>query len=190
MANQKLLKKVAPVVLSAAMVMTSMPAAAMAADFSDSDVVADTVEAEETQESEADVEVDTEDPADVEDVDVTEDNASDAEEPAEETESDEEALFTSETSDEEFSDQVSAEQTEGEAYVLMNIPYDDFYKAELKNNDVKVDAFTSATLNKSRTAGMMNGNSAYHTDVEGTNLAGVTFPVKVSDLALLKDRKR
>lgn len=32
MANQKLLKKVAPVVLSAAMVMTSMPAAAMAAD--------------------------------------------------------------------------------------------------------------------------------------------------------------
>ena len=190
MANQKLLKKVAPVVLSAAMVMTSMPAAAMAADFSDSDVVADTVEAEETQESEADVEVDTEDPADVEDIDVTEDNASDAEEPAEETESDEEALFTSETSDEEFSDQVSAEQTEGEAYVLMNIPYDDFYKAELKNNDVKVDAFTSATLNKSRTAGMMNGNSAYHTDVEGTNLAGVTFPVKVSDLALLKDQKK
>ena len=190
MANQKLLKKVAPVVLSAAMVMTSMPAAAMAADFSDSDVVADTVEAEETQESEADVEVDTEDPADVEDVDVTEDNASDAEEPAEETESDEEALFTSETSNEEFSDQVSAEQTEGEAYVLMNIPYDDFYKAELKNNDVKVDAFTSAKLNKSRTAGMMNGNSAYHTDVEGTNLAGVTFPVKVSDLALLKDQKK
>ena len=190
MANQKLLKKVAPVVLSAAMVMTSMPAAAMAADFSDSDVVADTVEAEETQESEADVEVDTEEPADIEDVDVTEDNASDAEEPAEETESDEEALFTSETSDEEFSDQVSAEQTEGEAYVLMNIPYDDFYKAELKNNDVKVDAFTSATLNKSRTAGMMNGNSAYHTDVEGTNLAGVTFPVKVSDLALLKDQKK
>lgn len=190
MANQKLLKKVAPVVLSAAMVMTSMPAAAMAADFSDSDVVADTVEAEETQESEADVEVDTEDSADIEDVDVTEDNASDAEEPTEETASDEEALFTSETSDEEFSDQVSAEQTEGEAYVLMNIPYDDFYKAELRNNDVKVDAFTSATLNKSRTAGMMNGNSAYHTDVEGTNLAGVTFPVKVSDLALLKDQKK
>ena len=190
MANQKLLKKVAPVVLSAAMVMTSMPAAAMAADFSDSDVVADTVEAEETQESEADIEVDTEDPADVEDVDVTEDNSSDAEEPTEENASDEEALFTSETSDEEFSDQVSAEQTEGEAYVLMNIPYDDFYKAELRNNDVKVDAFTSATLNKSRTAGMMNGNSAYHTDVEGTNLAGVTFPVKVSDLALLKDQKK
>ena len=41
MANQKLLKKVAPVVLSAAMVMTSMPAAAMAADLVDSVVFPD-----------------------------------------------------------------------------------------------------------------------------------------------------
>lgn len=90
----------------------------MAADFFRQRCGCDTVEAEETQESEADVEVDTEDSADIEDVDVTEDNASDAEEPTEETASDEEALFTSETSDEEFSDQVSAEQTEGEAYVL------------------------------------------------------------------------
>ena len=102
----------------------------------------------------------------------------------------EEDLFSSEVTEDEFSDQAGDDQTTGEAYVLMNIPYDDFYKAELKNNDVKVDAFTSATLNKSRTAGMMNGNSAYHTDVEGTNLAGVTFPVKVSDLALLKDQKK
>ena len=45
-------------------------------------------------------------------------------------------------------DAFSAETQQGETYVLMNIPYDDFYKAELKNNDVKVDAFTSATLNK------------------------------------------
>ena len=63
-------------------------------------------------------------------------------------------------------------------------------KAELKNNDVKVDAFTSATLNKSRTAGMMNGNSAYHVDSNGTDVTGVTFPVKVSDLSLLKDQKQ
>ena len=34
-----------------------------------------------------------------------------------------------------------------ETYVLMNIPYDQFYKADV-NNDVKVDAFTSATKNK------------------------------------------
>lgn len=38
MANQKLMKKVAPVVLSAAVVMTSMPATAFAADFSDTEV--------------------------------------------------------------------------------------------------------------------------------------------------------
>ena len=52
MANQKLLKKVAPVVLSAAMAMTSMPTVAMAADFSDSDVVSDAVEVEETPDAE------------------------------------------------------------------------------------------------------------------------------------------
>ncbi len=62
--------------------------------------------------------------------------------------------------------------------MLMNIPYDDFYKAELKNNDVKVDAFTSATLNKSRTAGMMNENSAYHVDPNGTDVTGCYFPCK------------
>ena len=188
MANQKLLKKVAPVVLSAAMAMTSMPTVAMAADFSDSDVVSDAVEVEETPdaETEAEVEVDTEEVADdTADVDVVEDEDADTAE----TDS-EEDLFSSEVTEDEFSDQAGDDQTTGEAYVLMNIPYDDFYKAELKNNDVKVDAFTSATLNKSRTAGMMNGNSAYHTDVEGTNLAGVTFPVKVSDLALLKDQKK
>ena len=188
MANQKLLKKVVPVVLSAAMAMTSMPTVAMAADFSDSDVVSDAVEVEETPdaETEAEVEVDTEEVADdTADVDVVEDEDADTAE----TDS-EEDLFSSEVTEDEFSDQAGDDQTTGEAYVLMNIPYDDFYKAELKNNDVKVDAFTSATLNKSRTAGMMNGNSAYHTDVEGTNLAGVTFPVKVSDLALLKDQKK
>ena len=188
MANQKLLKKVAPVVLSAAMAMTSMPTVAMAADFSDSDVISDAVEVEETPdaETEAEVEVDTEEVTDdTADVDVVEDEDADTAE----TDS-EEDLFSSEVTEDEFSDQAGDDQTTGEAYVLMNIPYDDFYKAELKNNDVKVDAFTSATLNKSRTAGMMNGNSAYHTDVEGTNLAGVTFPVKVSDLALLKDQKK
>ena len=185
MANQKLLKKVAPVVLSAAMAMTSMPAAAMAADFSDSDVVSDAVDVEETQDAEAEVEVDEDDADDTADVDVVEDNAADAAEA-----DSEEAPFSSEVTEDEFSDQAGDDQTTGEAYVLMNIPYDDFYKAELKNNDVKVDAFTSATKNKSRTAGMMNGNSAYHVDPEGTDVSGVTFPVKVSDLAVLKDQKK
>ena len=38
-------------------------------------------------------------------------------------------------------------------YVLMNIPYAEFYKAETTNNDIAVDAFTSATKNKTRTTG-------------------------------------
>lgn len=36
-------------------------------------------------------------------------------------------------------------------YVLMNIPYAEFYQAEV-HNDIPVDAFTSATKNKTRTA--------------------------------------
>ena len=186
MANQRLMKKVAPVVLSAAVAMTSMPATAFAADFSDTEVTV----AEES----ADIEEASAEAADTDVVEDTEDTDVDVEEAAEDVTADEETsdeeLFSAEVSEDESADETGEGQTEGEAYVLMNIPYDDFYKAELKNNDVKVDAFTSATLNKSRTAGMMNGNSAYHTDVEGTNLAGVTFPVKVSDLALLKDQKK
>ena len=153
MTNKKLMKKIAPVVMSAAVAMTSMPYAVLASDFTDSEVLTDSTDFSVSEE------------------------------------------FATEDAQEEFTtedvqDAFAAEAQQGEAYVLMNIPYDDFYKAELKNNDVKVDAFTSATLNKSRTAGMMNGNSAYHVDPNGTDVTGVTFPVKVSDLSLLKDQKQ
>ena len=37
---------------------------------------------------------------------------------------------------------------------------------------------------------MMNGNSAYHVDPSGTDVTGVTFPVKVSDISVLKDQKQ
>jgi len=153
MTNKKLMKKIAPVVMSAAVAMTSMPYAVLASDFTDSEVLTDST-----------------------DFSVSEEFA--AEDAQEE--------FTTE----DVQDAFAAEAQQGEAYVLMNIPYDDFYKAELKNNDVKVDAFTSATLNKSRTSGMMNGNSAYHVDPNGTDVTGVTFPVKVSDLSALKDQKQ
>ena len=63
-----------------------------------------------------------------------------------------------------------------ETYVLMNIPYDQFYKADV-NNDVKVDAFTSATKNKVRTGSLASGS--YHVDASGDEITGVTFPVKV-----------
>lgn len=63
-------------------------------------------------------------------------------------------------------------------YVLMNIPYDEFYKADLNNNSVKVDATTSATKQKTRNT---LASGSYHADSEGEHINGVTFPVKVSD---------
>lgn len=156
MTNKKFMKKIAPVVMSAAVVMSSMPYAVMAADFTDSETVTDSAEV------------------------VSDEFVSD----------DAQEEFTAQEPEEFITDSATAETKQGEAYVLMNIPYDDFYKAELKNNDVKVDAFTSATKNKSRTAGMMNGNSAYHVNPDGSDVTGVTFPVKVSDLSTLKDQKQ
>ena len=155
MTNKKFMKKVAPVVMSAAVVMSNMPYAVMAADFTDSEAVVTDSMAEEFASDDAQEE------------------------------------FTAQEPEEFNTDSAAADEVkQGEAYVLMNIPYDDFYKAELKNNDVKVDAFTSATKNKSRTAGMMNGNSAYHVNPDGSDVTGVTFPVKVSDLSTLKDQKQ
>ena len=154
MTNKNLMKKIAPVVMSAAVIMSNTPYAVLASDFTDSEVITDNT---------------------------------DISAPEEFTTEKEQDEFTTEDAEE---DAFSAETQQGEAYVLMNIPYDDFYKAELKNNDVKVDAFTSATLNKSRTSGMMNGNSAYHVNPDGSDVTGVTFPVKVSDLSILKDQKQ
>ena len=182
MANQRLMKKVAPVVLSAAVAMTSMPATAFAADFSDTEVTV----AEES----ADIEEASAEAADTDVVEDTEDTDVDVEEAAEDVPADEasdEELFSAEVSEDESANETGEGQTEGEAYVLMNIPYDDFYKAELKNNDVKVDAFTSATKQKTRSS---LAKGSYHVNSDGSDITGVTFPVKVSDISVLKDKKQ
>lgn len=62
-----------------------------------------------------------------------------------------------------------------DVYVLMNIPYADFYKAEL-NNTVKVDATTSATKTKTRST---LANGSYHADNTGEHISGITYPVKI-----------
>ena len=186
MANQKLMKKVAPVVLSAAVAMTSMPATAFAAEFSDTEVA---VAAEESTDTE-DVNIDAADAADVDIAEDAEDTDVDVEEETEGTTEDEtssEDLFSAEVNEDEFTAEAGEEQTSGEAYVLMNIPYDDFYKAELKNNDVKVDTFTSATKQKTRSS-LVKGS--YHVNADGSDITGVTFPVKVSDISVLKDKKQ
>lgn len=74
-----------------------------------------------------------------------------------------------------------------DVYVLMNIPYADFYKAELnKKNTVKVDATTSATKTKTRST---LANGSYHADNTGEHISGIIYPVKIkagTDLSNLK----
>ena len=75
-------------------------------------------------------------------------------------------------------------------YVLMNIPYAEFYKAETTNNDIAVDAFTSATKNKTRTTGLAGGS--YHENADGSKIDGITYAVKVDpsvDLSKYKEVK-
>ena len=76
------------------------------------------------------------------------------------------------------------------SYVLMNIPYAAFYKAETTGNDTKVDAFTSATMNKTRTKGLAGGS--YHENADGSKIDGITYAVKVDpsvDLSKYKEVK-
>lgn len=72
------------------------------------------------------------------------------------------------------------------SYVLMNIPYGEFYKAELGENAAAVDAVSSATKNKTRNGSLAGGS--YHVNPDGSDITGVTYPVRVktSDLSGLK----
>ena len=98
----------------------------------------------------------------------------------------------------------SAAAADGDkVYGTMNIPYSDFYAAEL-NNSVPVDAVSSATTNKwkgNNTGSMgedgkwQNGGLAagtFNTETEngGGKILGVTYPVEISkaDLDALGDK--
>lgn len=81
--------------------------------------------------------------------------------------------------------------TEQFAYVIMNVPYDDFYKAEGVTAVNGVDAVTSATMRKSRmnTADGLTAGTYYKTaeDEKSDAIRGVVCTVRVakSDLAKL-----
>ena len=68
----------------------------------------------------------------------------------------------------------------------MNIPYNEFYKAELGENAAAVDAVSSATKNKTRNGSLAGGS--YHVNRDGSDITGVTYPVRVktSDLSGFK----
>ncbi len=69
---------------------------------------------------------------------------------------------------------------QNEVYVLMNIPYADFYKAD---GVTGADTVSSATKQKTR-ASLVAGS--YHVNSDGSDITGVTFPVKISDASVLE----
>ncbi len=79
--------------------------------------------------------------------------------------------------EESLADTSVNEVEDGYSYVLMNIPYAEFYAAELEAGSPAVDAVASATKNKPRTGTLAGGS--YHLDPEGTDISGVIYPVKV-----------
>ena len=159
MANKNLLKKIAPVILSATVAMTGMPSAVFAAEFSDEEVVLDG----STEDEEADVEI-----ADAE-ADVAEDEANtditiaDADENADDAETAEEELFDAEDvfgtegETEAFAEDGNAVES-GFVYGTANIPYADFFYGEMndvqQNAEMKLDAADPVTAAGYREDGM------------------------------------
>lgn len=159
MANKNLLKKIAPVILSATVAMTGMPSAVFAAEFSDEEVVLDgSAEDEEADVEIADTEADVaEDEADT---DITiadaDENADDAE-TAEEELSDAEDVFGAEGETEAFAEDGNAVES-GFVYGTANIPYADFFYGEMndvaQNATMQLDAADPVTAAGYREEGM------------------------------------
>ena len=159
MANKNLLKKIAPVILSATVAMTGMPSAAFAAEFSDEEVLLDG----RAEDEEADVEI-----ADTE-ADVAEDEAdtdiaiADADENADDAETAEEELFDAEDvfgtegETEAFAEEGNAVES-GFVYGTANIPYADFFYGEMndvqQNAEIQLDAADPVTAAGYREDGM------------------------------------
>lgn len=71
-------------------------------------------------------------------------------------------------------------------FALMNIPYADFYAGEIEN-DVAVDAVSSATKAKTKTGSLVGGS--YHVNDDGSEITGIIYPVAVpagTDLSAYK----
>lgn len=159
MANKNLLKKIAPVILSATVAMTGMPSAAFAAEFSDEEVLLDgSAEDEEADVEIADTEADVaEDEADT---DITiadaDENADDAE-IAEEELFDAEDVFGTEGETEAFEEDGNAVES-GFVYGTANIPYADFFYGEMndvqQNAEMQLDAADPVTAAGYREDGM------------------------------------
>ncbi len=158
MANKNLLKKIAPVVLSATVAMTGMPSAAFAAEFSDEEVVLD----ESAEDEATDVEIeDTEVDAAENEADITiedaEENIENTEVDATEENSDAEDVFGTEGETEAFAEEGNAVES-GFVYGTANIPYADFFYGEMndvqQNAEMQLDAADPVTAAGYREDGM------------------------------------
>ena len=159
MANKNLLKKIAPVILSATVAMTGMPSAVFAAEFSDEEVVLDgSAEDEEADVEIADAEADVaEDEADTDIAIADADENADDAETAEEELSDAEEVFGTEGETEAFAEEGDAVES-GFVYGTANIPYADFFYGEMndvqQNAEMQLDAADPVTAAGYREEGM------------------------------------
>lgn len=145
MANQKFMKRVAPVVLSTAVAMSSMPTGVFASDFSDSEIIVADSEIQESAEFEdaTDLELEVTGEEDIEitsedvEIDMEEDADIEAEDFASEVD-----MFSS---GEQVTDiELFSEVTSGTyVYGTANIPYADFFYGEM--NDVQENAVIDLT---------------------------------------------
>ena len=158
MANKNLLKKIAPVILSATVAMTGMPSAAFAAEFSDENMILN----ENAEDEESDVEITDEDAAaDNTDTDVTVEDAEeeDAETVDEEENTEVEDAFGTEADAGAFSAEDEADAVSGDfVYGTANIPYADFFYGEMndvaQNATMQLDAADPVTAAGYRDEGM------------------------------------
>ena len=159
MANKNLLKKIAPVILSATVAMTGMPSAAFAAEFSDEEVLLDgSAEDEEADVEIADTEADVaEDEADTDIAIADADENADDAETAEEELFDAEDVFGTEGETEAFAEEGNAVES-GFVYGTANIPYADFFYGEMndvqQNAEIQLDAADPVTAAGYREDGM------------------------------------
>lgn len=76
----------------------------------------------------------------------------------------------------------------GSGYVLMNIPYAQFYAAEGVSSVDTVTTATVKTYNQSKAAGSYHANYIDEEPQSGDEeILGVTYPVYVEDMSVLKD---
>ena len=68
-----------------------------------------------------------------------------------------------------------------ETYVLMNIPYSEFYAADQVAGADSVSSATKAKTRSTLAAG------SYHVNSDGTDITGITYPVKISDASVMKN---